>query len=448
MNNRVELEYLSRVELTQDVTYEFELYWLKRPGMYLVEGDLARRLATVRVRAAVRLEGDFRLIKSIDANGHLRLRVCTGNRRSKIGVHVFPALPPGHQDPVLPEVLGLTSLRDAIYREAARIVQRRYAEILKDSEGLSPLLDYSFSSGDAGLESWMCAIEGNLTRANGDATERRHDLLGEHSSRFQLQIHMPFLSRKETRNPKAALANALVESRGKHINVRRPNDELLEHHLTAAALLAQSEPDKHPFAIWMRAPGPKSALYGPAYHAVARAVQTVLRQHLPQIWEQSSARAFSPLEADTVSVYHESRPWLGRTRTDFSYDCWCPTAMKLFFRSARMTSAGTVLQPVLKRPKYLISILAAERQMINSLINLGIRCHGITNLHAMDPAEATRQISIFAKPWAKSFRTALKGVLPGLDCSSLAPALLAEATGALSESLTPNDYLSAIFPAA
>ena len=448
MNNRVEIEYLNRVELTQDVTYEFELYWLKRPGMYLVEGDLARRLASIRVRAGVRLEGDFRLIKSIDAEGHLRLRVCGGNKTSKIGVHVFPALPPDSHDPVLAEVLELTSLRDGIYREAARIVQKRYARILESSDGLVPLLDYSFSSGDAGLESWMCAIEGNLTRANGDAAKRRHDLLEEQSSRFQLQIHMPFLSRKESRNPTAALAHAVVESQGNKINVRRPKDEPLEHHLTAAALLAQSDPDKHPFTTWMHAPGPKSVLYGPAYHAVAAAVQTVLRQHLPQIWEQSSTRAFYPLEAYTVSVYHDSRPWFGRTRTDFSYDCWCPASMKLFFKSARATSAGPILEPVLKRPRYLISILAAERQVIDSLINLGIRCHEINSLHTTDPSAAMRQISMFAKPWVKSFHTTLKGVLPGLDCSALASTLLTEATHALSESLTPHDYLSAIFPAA
>lgn len=448
MNNQVEIEHLSRVELTQEVTYEFELYWLKRPATYAVEGDLGRKLTEVRVRAAVRLEGDFRLIKSIDAEGHLRLRVSMAGRESKIGVHVFPALPPDSHDPVLAEAAGLASVRNGIYREAAGIVQERYSKILADAEPLAALLDYSFSPGGAGLESWMCAVEGNFTHATGNAAERRRNLLGEKPSRFQLQIHMPFLGRKDSWNPAAALAGARVESQNEQINVRRPGDEPLEHHLTVAALLAQSDPARHPFTIWMRAPGPKNALYGSAYNAVALAAQTVLRKHLQGFVEQSTSRAFHPLEACSVSVYQNSQPWVGRTRTDFNYDWQSAESMKLFFKLARATSPAEILEPVSERRRFLNAILEAERLAIDSLINLGIHCHEITSLHATDRAEATRQISMFAKPWVKSFRSTLKSVLPGLDCSALAPILLIEATRALSESLTPHDYLSAIFLAA
>ena len=438
MNNRVEFERLGRVELTEEIAYEFELYWLKRPGVYQVAGDLGRRLREVRVRTAVRLEGDFRLIKSIDTEGRLRLRVSAGKNPCKINVHVFPALPPDSQDPVLAEVFGSTSVRDGIYREAAWMVEKRYSKLLTQAEGLTPLLDYSFAAGDAGLEAWLCAVEGNFTRATADAAEGRRDLLLDRPFGLKPRIHMPFLDRKETKNPAAALANAVVESRDEEITVLRPGDLPLEHHLTAASLLARRDPGKHPLTVWMGAPGAKSILYRPAYHAIAVAVQRALRHRLPRVWEQSSGRTFNPLESVSVAVYHGSQPWIGRTRTDFSYDCLCVDSMREFFKAARVSSSDESIDEVRKRPRFLNSILAAERQVIDCLINLGILCSEITSLHATDPAEAMRQISLFARPWVKNFQATLKGVLPGLDCSPLAEIILAEATHALAGTLMPN----------
>ncbi len=448
MNNRVELENLGRVELTEEVAYEFEVYALKRPGLYLVDGDLGRKLPEVSVRTAVRLEGDFRLIKSIDESGRLRLRVCTGRSPAKISVHVFPAFPADAGDPVLAEVWGRTELRNGIYREAARILEDRYSSLMFSAKALTPLLDCSFVPGDAGLEAWSHAVEGNFTGATGDTAYRHRDLLGEKPSRLQLRVHMPFLDRKETKRRSPALAGAWVESEHEQITVRRPNDEPLEHHLTAAALLARRDPGKHAFTIWMGAPGPKSILYRPAYHAVSLAAQRMLRLHVPQVWAQSAARTFRHLEADSLAVYRDSLPWRGLTRTDFSYDFLCQDSMERFFRSARTASPAKMVDAVQARPRFLNSILAAERQVIDSLINLGIICSEISYLHSTDPAEAARQISKFAASWAKSFRSTLKGVLPGLDCSCLARIILEEATCALTSALTPPDYLSAIFPAA
>jgi hypothetical protein len=122
--------------------------------------------------------------------------------------------------------------------------------------------------------------------------------------------------------------------------------------------------------------------------------------------------------------------------------------MNLFFKSASATSSSETLAPIQVRSRFLRSILVAEHQAIDSLINLGIRCHEIVSLQTTNPAEATRQISIFGRQWVKSYHLALKSVLPGLDCSPLAAILLTEATEALRESLTPHDSLSAIFRAA
>jgi hypothetical protein len=150
---------------------------------------------------------------------------------------------------------------------------------------------------------------------------------------------------------------------------------------------APAETEGHYFRIWQRA---------------AVELQKALREWIPESYFRELERFEDRGAAYPVLVYAASRPCFGRPKTEFTYDVADPEMLPAALRSIgrgmrgvlapmeqRLRAAGRadlairyapvwhqdILRAVTRKPKPLISLLAAEARLVDAVIDLGTTQH-------------------------------------------------------------------------
>jgi hypothetical protein len=210
-------------------------------------------------------------------------------------------------------------------------------------------------------------------------------------------------------------------------------------------------------ACWLAAPDERSPAFFPVFAAVSVAIQSALREHVPNTYFADLAVFRNTKTAYPMLVYQASHPFRGKLRTDLTYDVLNPQTLAALFRSVKLTlpelldrmetklrAAGVedlaikysrkhapeIVQSVqrLNRSRKCIYILIrAEALLVNALIELG-------GLGSRPAKEQARRVASFEKKW--NFQ--LRRLYPGMDFIWLAPTLLDAATQALLSSQSPD----------
>ncbi len=211
-------------------------------------------------------------------------------------------------------------------------------------------------------------------------------------------------------------------------------------------------------SAWLEAPDERGPGFFPVYARVARAVQRAVRIWLPYIYFSDVGRYETLDAAFPLVVYQASRPFPCKPGFNFNYDVMDQPSMMSFFRQAALGlpgvlaevealllnagrkrtaafynpgQAGKILASVQQKPQQLRSLLAADASLVDALVNLGCRAHGLRDRAAKDPASAVRALSRFAADLVRAFHGKLRRLYGGQEFLELGGMLLVEATNAL-----------------
>ena len=213
-----------------------------------------------------------------------------------------------------------------------------------------------------------------------------------------------------------------------------------------------------PDPCWLSIPAERSAAFLPTFARISVALQSTLRERVPALYFQNLERFSDWKSAYPMLVYQASRPFRGRVRTELTYDVLNPRLMAILFRRAKGN-----LAPLLEQTE---AVLRAEGQagvaahysskrtleIIQSVQRLStprrylyrlVRCESalvdaVVDLSALGTLAAREQAKRL-KGFRKKWQFQLRRLYPGSDFSTLAPALLDAATGALLDSRTDAD---------
>jgi hypothetical protein len=489
----IEFEELQSIQISTEVDYTFLLHWVRRVGLRELLGDLGVRLRSPRAaRLQIAISGDFRMIKSIDDSGQMRLRVYKKSGAAERTISVTataPAPRESDRDPLLKVVYRMTAVRDAIYGRAAECLEAKYSQlisrILDETSQTEPLLDVSFPNSEHGLEAWLTAVNGDFTTAlqpGADLATHRGALTRDFTHEPQIELFLPYLDRKDWKFPARVLARARIHSNlAGQIFVGWPARDYVENTLRVATFAAIDKtssassftvshtgpPDEfgteimrqipgNYLTMWLDAPGDRDSMYGPVYGEIALVVQKLLREELPRRWFSKSERYARFADSFAILVYKCSRPFVGKTRTEFSYEFQLNKSMRRFFRTAaqalpaelnriqpalaRASCAETyhrkatraIIDAVQTRRQHLDRLMSAESTIIECFIEFGIRGNECRNYLSSHPEDTAEQIARYTEAFARALNCRVRRIHPALDTSDLALLLLMEASNALS----------------
>ena len=213
-------------------------------------------------------------------------------------------------------------------------------------------------------------------------------------------------------------------------------------------------------ASWMDAPDERTPAFFPVFGEVSLAVQSALREYVPNTYFSDLAVFSNTKTAYPMLVYQASLPFRGKLRTDLTYDVLNPQSFAVLFRGvkvtlpelldrleARLQAAGSAelalkyarkqapeivqsVQRLNKSRKCLYILIRSEALLVNALTELG-------GLGGCTAKEQARRMAAFEKRW--NFQ--LRRLYPGVDFTWLAPALLDCATEALASCQIPEPGL-------
>ena len=203
-------------------------------------------------------------------------------------------------------------------------------------------------------------------------------------------------------------------------------------------------------ACWLAAPDERSPAFFPVFTEVSVAVQSALREQVPNKYFADLAAFSNTKTAYPMLVYQASHPFRGKLRTDLTYDVLNPQTLAVLFRGvkltlpelldrmeARLRAAGSgelaakyarkqapeivqSVQRLNRSRKCLYILIRAEALLMNALVELG-------GLGGCPAKQQARRVAAFEKKW--NFQ--LRRLYPANDFTWLAPALLGAATEAL-----------------
>src|SRR5713226_156165 len=90
-------------------------------------------------------------------------------------------------------------------------------------------------------------------------------------------------------------------------------------------------------ACWLAAPDERSPAFFPAFTRVSVAIQSALREHVPNKYFADLAAFRNTKTAYPMLVYQASHPFRGKLRTDLTYDVLNPQTLAVLFRSVKLT---------------------------------------------------------------------------------------------------------------
>ncbi|HOL72024.1 MAG TPA: hypothetical protein PLA43_10550 [Bryobacteraceae bacterium] len=290
---------------------------------------------------------------------------------------------------------AVIELARKIYSRALEALEAKYAAEIgyhyEQSGAGDALLDCSFSFTPEGLAAYRAAFAGDFSFLSKPPEEhvRLHRAVLSHTfnRNTHLELHLPFLDRKQWEERWEALARVEVQTGedGRLFAYTVDASDSIEKKSSyqgtlalVGALLTGREPDftltytgrragvrvqelapllnAYGFpenaveegadvsltlsvpgsfvAAWLHAPDESSSEYFPTFSAVSVAVQRALRQWLPYLYFSDIDR-YGDLEAAfPLIVYKCMRPYPGRGRGEFTYDVMEPQTMPLALRSA------------------------------------------------------------------------------------------------------------------
>src|ERR1700693_2636197 len=90
-------------------------------------------------------------------------------------------------------------------------------------------------------------------------------------------------------------------------------------------------------ASWLAAPDERSPTFFPVFTDVSVAIQSALREHVPNTYFADLAVFRDTKTAYPMLVYQASHPFRGKLRTDLTYDVLNPQTLAALFRSVKLT---------------------------------------------------------------------------------------------------------------
>ncbi len=489
----VQSAHITCIQLEVPVDYAFVLHWVRRVNLREVIGDLGTRLKALNPAVLkIAIHGDFRIYKSNDNARQMRLEVykMAALRPPAISIEVTAPLPAATDtDPLLRTLFQQTAVRDAIYHLAPQCLQAQYAtecrRIFEEYPKHDALLDVSFTDTKKGYQAWLRAVDGDFSMLfqPRSGTEFRHGNLSAFLSPYaNIELYLPQLDRKDWKSPAAAIQRSPIRSNeAGQIFVGWPERRVVEGMLRLAGFAASSKtssitgakvvhtgaPDEYGHAItrqipanyltsWFDAPGDRDTTYTAAYGEIALAVQRLLREELPRLWFSKPERYARLADSHAMLVYKCSRPFLGRTRTELTYEFQNPVSMKRFFKTANLAMPAEldriqeilydsdlarhyqrifsrdIVGEVATRQHNLDRLMAAESTIIECFIQFGMIGHEFRYRMTSHPQHTAEGIARYAADFAGTLIYRTKRIHPTLDCGDLALPLLMEASSALS----------------
>ena len=481
------------IQLEVPVDYTFVLQWVRRVNLREVIGDLGTRLKAPRPAVLkIAVIGNFRICKSNDIAGQMRLQVykMTALRPPAISVKATAPLPAATDtDPLLKTLFQQTAVRDAIYHLVPQCLQAQYAtecrRICDEYQKDDALLDVSFTDTKKGYEAWLRAVEGDFSMMfqPHSGTEFRHGNLSAFLSPYaNIELYLPQLDRRDWKSPAAAIQRSPIRcNEAGQIFVGWPEHRVMQGMLRLAGFAASSKtssitgakvvhtgaPDEYGTAItrqipanyltsWFDAPGDRETTYTAAYGEISLAVQRVLREELPRLWFSKPEHYARLADTHAILVYKCSRPFLGRTRTELTYEFQNPDSMKRFYKTANLAMPAEldriqeiigdsdlarhykrifsrdIVGEVAIRQHNLDRLMSAESTIIECFIQYGMIGHEFRFRMSSHPQHTAEGIARYAADFASTLLYRTKRIHPTLDCGDLALPLLMEASSALS----------------
>lgn len=212
------------------------------------------------------------------------------------------------------------------------------------------------------------------------------------------------------------------------------------------------ELDRFACRAWNAAPRERSGAYFKVHSKVSMAIQSALRRWLAWHWCSNPAHFAGVLSMCTALVYLNAAPAPGKRRTDFSFDLMNNDWMDYAFRRARIRlkavlagvshtqralgdpalaryfhpeRAPDILNRVRRERRAIRSLIAAEANIVNQILRLGL------DLHNAGPMQAVRAVPGFMK----GLNVRLRRLFHEQDLAYLGVMLLFVATDALHQAL-------------
>lgn len=205
-----------------------------------------------------------------------------------------------------------------------------------------------------------------------------------------------------------------------------------------------------PDACWFSAPGERDRDFLPAFGAVSKAVQIVLRECLPTAYFQSMDEFQDREKANAVLLFQATPPFHAKVRTDLTYDVLDPKMLELLARKSklRLTHLLASVERKLRvadlvelapayAPNQAVVILASVQRLARSrrcLLGLirgeGVLVDALVRLGwagDLSPRKQRTRMASFRKKWNYQLRR----MCNRRDFRSLGPSILEAATQAL-----------------
>lgn len=428
------------LKIAATIPFGFDIYWLHEITAGASPGILGLRVDS-GASAALQLSlgGPFPACSFGDAPGWLRLRVfrrnssapgfasnllVTAQRRSllpgppeqlalAILGGVISDTEPGRALRRFPSVLDLAR---SIHALAPAAIEKKFSAELSYCYAMAaaadPLLDCSFDLSVEGLSAYRSASAGDFSFLGAPSSPHirlhRAPLTDFLSRPVHLELHLPFLRRKQWRHRAEALAGVEIETAADGgLFVFLPDDSARGHRMSqyqsrllladwlhpgkdARFTLSYSDQRRlspaqarftlapllisHAFeegqissseasllasltlsipgslgAAWLRAPRERDPGFFAVYSAVSVAVQRVLRQWIPYLYFSDLQNYDDLGAAFPLLVYQSLRPFPGQPRCEFTYDVLSPNSTLLEGRFP-----ARALAPVLRRVSQLL----------------------------------------------------------------------------------------------
>jgi hypothetical protein len=227
----------------------------------------------------------------------------------------------------------------------------------------------------------------------GDLPAPLRDRIGSLCPPDRFNLRLPFFDRREERMQEELLGKLEFELAGDTIRAILP---LPAATRDMAATCALADP------VWHDLPNERDPEYFALWRNVSVGLQHWLRQNIAHTYFQDAARYRDRDSAYPVLLYQAARPFLGRPRTDLTYDLrdfpWCNDTLTSSWRlvgrrlqrvmttvERRLIESGQtalahhyapvwhqdVLLAVRRKPKEYVDLLAREAAVINAVIDLG-----------------------------------------------------------------------------
>jgi len=222
---------------------------------------------------------------------------------------------------------------------------------------------------------------------------------------------------------------------------------------------------------WLRAPLPGASAYLPAMGRAALAVQTMAREWLPALYLDSLDCYNRPSAVHPLLAWASSPPSSGPRKRDLTYDFMDPQVLDAVLQAClpafreqlesvhqtlvdagRKQTAGYyepadaryILANVRRQQRNLVSLLAADAFLVESVLHLAECARELDRLARTSPRAAVGELARFTREVAETFHRRLRRLYAGDDFLALGPLFFLAATSALADEWGDASRIAAV----